>query len=133
VSAAEQADLSGSTVGQLLIPVEDLDRAIAFYRDRLGLRFLFAAPPRMSFFQSGAVRLLIGVPEAGHPRQRRATVYFRVGDIHAVYQTLVERGVSFPAPPHVVHRTPAAELWLTEFSDPDGNHLALMSETPRAS
>lgn len=55
-------DLSDATVGQLLIPVEDLDRAIAFYRDTLGLRFLFSAPPQMSFFQTGNVRLLIGVP-----------------------------------------------------------------------
>ena len=132
MNPVDQADLSSSTIGQLLIPVEDLDRAIAFYRDRLGLRFLFAAPPQMSFFQSGTVRLLIGVPEAGQPRQRGATVYFQVEDIHAVYRTLAERGVSFPAPPHVVHRTAATELWLTEFNDPDGNHLALMSETPRA-
>ena len=127
------ADLAESTVGQILIPVEDLDRAIAFYRDRLGLRFLFAAPPQMSFFQCGAVRLLIGVPEAGQPGERGSTVYFQVADIHAVHRTLVERGVSFPAAPHVVHRTPATELWLTEFRDPDGNHLALMSEMERRS
>ena len=77
------ADLSASSVGQLLIPVEDLAGAITFYRDRLGLRFLFAAPPQMSFFQCGGVRLLIGVPEAGRARQRGATVYFQVADIHA--------------------------------------------------
>src|SRR5262245_47803399 len=99
-------DLADATVGQLLIPVDDLDRAIEFYRDTLGLRFLFAAPPQMSFFQSGNVRLLVGVPEAGQPRQRGAVVYFKVADIHAVYHTLVERGVQFGASPHVVHRTP---------------------------
>jgi methylmalonyl-CoA/ethylmalonyl-CoA epimerase len=124
-------DLSEATVGQLLIPVEDLDRAIAFYRDTLGLRFLFAAPPQMSFFQSGNVRLLVGVPAAGQPRQRGSAIYFQVADIHAVFRTLVERGVKFGASPHVVHRTPTAELWLTEFRDPDGNQLALMSETPQ--
>ena len=127
------ADLAESTVGQILIPVEDLDRAIPFYRDRLGLRFLFAAPPQMSFFQCGSVRLLIGVPEAGQPRERGATVYFQVTDIHVVHRTLAGRGVSFPTAPHVVHRTPATELWLSEFSDPDGNHLALMSEMERRS
>jgi predicted enzyme related to lactoylglutathione lyase len=123
-------DMSEATVGQLLIPVGDLDRAIAFYRDTLGLQFLFSAPPQMSFFQSGDVRLLVGVPENEEFRGRGATVYFRVADIHAVHRTLVERGVQFAAAPHVVHRTPTMELWLTEFSDPDGNHLALMSETP---
>jgi methylmalonyl-CoA/ethylmalonyl-CoA epimerase len=124
-------DLADSTVGQLLIPVEDLARAIAFYRDTLGLRFLFSAPPQMSFFQSGNVRLLVGVPEGDQPRRRGATVYFQVADIHAVFDTLAQRGVEFAATPHVVHRTATTELWLTEFRDPDGNHLALMSETPK--
>jgi predicted enzyme related to lactoylglutathione lyase len=124
-------DLSDATIGQLLIPVEDLDRGIAFYRDTLGFRFLFSAPPQMSFFQAGNVRLLVGVPEPGQPRQRGSAVYFQVKDIHGVYETLVERGVQFGASPHVVHRTAATELWLTEFRDPDGNHLALMSETPK--
>jgi GrpB-like predicted nucleotidyltransferase (UPF0157 family)/predicted enzyme related to lactoylglutathione lyase len=127
----QDMDLANATVGQLLIPVEDLDRAIAFYRDALGLRFLFAAPPQMSFFQAGEVRLLVGVPEAGRERRRGSTVYFKVADIHAVSATLAERGVEFPAAPHVVHRMPAAELWLAEFADPDGNPLALMSEAPR--
>lgn len=124
-------DLSDATVGQLLVPVEDLERATAFYRDTLGLPFLFSAPPQMSFFQSGSVRLLVGVPESDRPRQRGSMVYFRVADIHAVHQTLMERGVVFQARPQVVHRTPTMELWLTEFRDPDGNELALMSETPR--
>jgi methylmalonyl-CoA/ethylmalonyl-CoA epimerase len=125
------ADLSDSTVGQLLIPVEDLDRAIAFYRDTLGLRYLFSAPPQMSFFQSGSVRLLVGVPEAGGPRHRGSMVYFQVPDIHAVFRTLTGRGVKLPASPHLVHRTETSELWLSEFRDPDGNQLALMSQVAR--
>ncbi len=124
-------DLSDSAVAQILIPVEDLDRAIGFYRDTLGLRFLFSAPPQMSFFQSGNVRLLVGVPEPERARHRGSTVYFQVPDIHAVFETLRRRGVAFAVDPHVVHRTPAAELWLAEFRDLDGNGLALMGETPR--
>ena len=124
-------DLSDSKVAQLLIPVENLDRAIEFYRDTLGLRYLFSAPPQMSFFQSGSVRLLIGVPALDQPRNRGSQVYFQVPDIHAVFQTLSDRGVSFGVKPHVVHRTPTAELWLAEFQDPDGNQLALMSETSK--
>lgn len=123
-------DLADASVGQLLIPVEDLAKATAWYRDVLGARFLFSAPPQMSFFQTGNVRLLVGVPEAGQIRQRGSMVYFKVADIHAVYRTLTERGVQFPAAPHLVHRTPTSELWLTEFRDPDGNQLALMSEVP---
>jgi methylmalonyl-CoA/ethylmalonyl-CoA epimerase len=121
-------DLSDATVGQLLIPVTDLERAIAFYRDSLGLRFLFSAPPQMSFFQAGSVRLLVGVPESGRLADRGSMVYFKVADIHAVFETLRARGVAVGNPPHVVHRTPTMELWLCEFRDPDGNQLALMSE-----
>ena len=122
-------DLGEATVGQLLIPVEDLDRAIVFYRDALGLPFLFSAPPQMSFFQAGPVRLLVGVREDGKA-QRGSMVYFKVKDIQAAFATLSARGVPFGAAPHLVHRTPASELWLADFKDPDGNELALMSEIP---
>lgn len=123
-------DLADATVGQLLVPVTDLDRAIAFYRDSLGLHFLFSAPPQMSFFMAGNVRLLVGVPEPGQPAHRGSTIYFKVADINAVYDTLAGRGVRVGARPHIVHRTPTTTLWLCEFQDPDGNPLALMSETP---
>jgi methylmalonyl-CoA/ethylmalonyl-CoA epimerase len=121
-------NLSNATVGQLLIPVDDFDKGVAFYRDVLGLPFLFSAPPQMAFFMCGAVRLLVGVMPAGQAAQRGSAIYFRVDDIQAVASSLKARGVRFQAAPHLVHRTPASELWLAEFTDPDGNQLALMSE-----
>lgn len=121
-------DLAESTVGQILIPVKDLDKGTAFYRDTLGMKFLFSAPPQMSFFQAGSVRLLVGVPESEALAGHGSTIYFKVADIHAVHETLASRGVPFATEPHVVHRTPTMELWLTEFQDPDGNRLALMGE-----
>src|SRR3974390_1698726 len=103
-------DLSTATVAQVMIPVDDLDRAVNFYRGTLGLPFLFTAPPKMAFFQCGAVRLLVGVLPAGQVAQRGGAVYFQVGEIEAVYRTLVERKVQFQAGPHVVHRTAEMEL-----------------------
>ena len=123
-------NLSDATIGQLLVPVNDLDRAIAYYRDALGLKFLFTAPPQMAFFMCGAVRLLVGVTPAGQKAQRGATIYFQVKDIGSVFATLKANGVQIPVAPHVVHRAPDYELWLAEFNDPDGNQLALMSEVP---
>ena len=123
-------DLSQSTVAQVLIPVDDLERAIGFYRDTLGVPFLFTAPPQMAFFQCGGVRLLVGVPPGGHAAPRGSAIYFQVADIGAVAETLMSRGVAFQTSPHVVHRTAEYELWLAEFRDPDGNQLALMSQTP---
>jgi predicted enzyme related to lactoylglutathione lyase len=123
-------DLARSSVAQILIPVTDLERAVRFYRETLGLPFLFQAPPQMAFFQCGGLRLLVGVPPADQPRTRSATVYFRIADIQAVQAELARRGVAFSAAPHAVHKTPASELWLAEFSDPDGNNLALFEERP---
>ena len=123
-------NLANATVAQLLIPVEHFDRGVSFYRDVLGIPFLFAAPPQMAFFMCGPVRLLVGVMPAGQKAQRGSAIYFKVSDIQAVYASLSAKGVSFVSAPHVVNRTPKSELWLAEFTDPDGNQLALMAEVP---
>ncbi len=123
-------DLSSATVAQILIPVDDFDMGVAFYRDTLGLPFLFAAPPQMAFFACGGVRLLVGVMPPGQKAHRGSAVYFGVTDVQGVFASLKERGVRFVQEPHIVHRTASSELWLAEFTDPDGNQLALMSERP---
>jgi methylmalonyl-CoA/ethylmalonyl-CoA epimerase len=123
-------NLADANVTQLLIPIDDFEQGTAFYRDVLGLPFLFAAPPQMAFFQCGAVRLLVGVTPAGQKVQRGSQIYFGVKEIQSVYSFLSTRGVQFKAPPHVVSRSAASEVWLAEFVDPDGNQLALMSEAP---
>lgn len=121
-------NLADATVAQLMIPVDDFERGVSFYRDVLGIPFLFAAPPQMAFFMCGAVRLLVGVMPAGQAAQRGSAIYFKVPDIQAVHASLSAKGVVFGAAPHVVHRTAKSELWLAEFKDPDGNQLALMAE-----
>ncbi len=116
---------------QIAINVKDLERATAFYRDALGMRFLFAAPG-LAFFDCGGVRLLLGRaerPEFDHPS---SVLYFRVEEIEAAHRTLSERGVAFTTKPHVVHRAEDHDLWLAEFRDSEGNILALMSEKRRA-
>jgi methylmalonyl-CoA/ethylmalonyl-CoA epimerase len=116
-----------STIGQLAIPVSNLDRAVAFYRDALGLRFLFQAPPGLAFFDAGGVRLLLDRPEAGF-EGHSSVIYFKVDDITAMHQTLVARGVEFREPPHLIARMPDHELWMAFFRDSEGNTHALMSE-----
>ena len=123
-------NLASAKVGQLLVPVDDLESGVTFYRDILGLPFLFSAPPQMAFFNCGGVRLLVGVMPAGQKAQRGSAIYFQVSDINAVHSELASKGVTFKAEPHLVNRTPQSELWLAEFTDPDGNQLALMSEIP---
>lgn len=117
-----------STIGQIAMAVKDLPRAVAFYRDRLGMRFLFQAPPGLAFFDCGGVRLMIEVPpdkEFDHPG---SILYFKVDDIQGTYTDLKSRGVPFRDEPHLIAKLPDHELWMTFFGDMEGNTLALMQE-----
>lgn len=119
-----------STIGQLMIPVSDTERAAAFYRDQLGIRYLFGFPG-MAFLDADGVRLYLASPE-NEQFQGRVTVYFRVPDIGAAVAALEGRGVVFGDRPHVVHNDGSNELWMCFTTDPDGNNIGLMSEVPVA-
>jgi methylmalonyl-CoA/ethylmalonyl-CoA epimerase len=124
-----------SRIGQIAMTVGDLPRAIAFYRDVLGLRFLFEAPPAMAFFDCGGVRLMLSLPEetGSHAGERfGAILYYAVDDIQQAAAALTARGVVFEQPPHIVARLPHADLWMAFLRDPDGQMLAIMREAPRA-
>lgn len=114
-------------IGQIAIPVHDVPRAIAFYRDLLGLRFLFDAPPSMAFLECGGVRLMLAIPDSAHDHPS-SIVYFAVSDVEETYANLRERGVEFIDAPHVISRVDGMELWMAFFRDPDGNVMGLMQE-----
>jgi methylmalonyl-CoA/ethylmalonyl-CoA epimerase len=105
----------------------DVERATRFYRDILGIPFLFSAPPRLAFFDCAGVRLMLSTPEPDfdHPG---SVIYFAVDDIQHTYQTLASRGVSFRTEPHKIATLADREVWLADFEDGEGNTLALMSE-----
>lgn len=120
------------SIGQIHLSVADVDRAIGFYRDVLGVPLLFRVPDQpMAFFDCGAVRLYLGVPESEAYRSR-GMVYFSVDDVDEAYRALSARGVRFLGGPHVVHRTADSELRMAFFADPDGNNLAIMADVPLA-
>jgi methylmalonyl-CoA/ethylmalonyl-CoA epimerase len=128
MTTPSSASFGLSAVGQIALTVRDLDKAVAFYRDDLGIRHLFTVPPGMAFFDCGGIRLLLGLPQGDEPGRPGGIVYFRVASIEAVHRTLLDRGVAFETPPHLAARMPDHELWLAFFKDPDGNTLALMEE-----
>ncbi len=119
-----------SQIGQIAITVTDVPRAIAFYRDVLGLKFLFEAPPNLGFFDCGGIRLMLTLPE-GTSGTHASILYYKVPDIQQVYEVLSGRGVAFEGPPHLIAKLPGHDLWMAFFRDPDSNILALMSEVPR--
>jgi predicted enzyme related to lactoylglutathione lyase len=116
-----------SRIHQISMRTHDVDRAVRFYRDTLGLPFLFAAPPRLAFFDCGGVRLMLSTPEPGfdHPG---SVLYFAVDDIRQMHETLTARGVTFRSEPHKIATLADREVWLVDFQDTEGNTLALMSE-----
>jgi methylmalonyl-CoA/ethylmalonyl-CoA epimerase len=115
-------------IGQIAVPVADIERAIAFYRDILGMRFLFQAPPGLGFFDCAGVRLMLDAPAKTQAGNHSSVIYYKVSDLHAAFATLSSRGVRFEEKPHLVARMPDHELWMAFFRDPDENLLALMAE-----
>lgn len=113
---------------QVAVPVSDVDRAIAFYRDTLGMRFLFKAPPGLGFFDCGGVRLMLDAPAKAQAQNYSSVIYYRTKDILAAREELRERGVDFIEEPHLIAKMPDHDLWLAVFKDPDENLIGLMSE-----
>lgn len=114
-------------IHQVSIRTRDTARAVAFYRDTLGLKLLFEAPPQLAFFDCGGVRLMLSPPEPEFDHQG-SVLYFAVDDIKAAHTALAAAGVTFRTAPHLVAKLPDREVWLTDFEDSEGNVLALMSE-----
>jgi methylmalonyl-CoA/ethylmalonyl-CoA epimerase len=115
-------------IGQIAVPVSDIERAITFYRDTLGMRFLFQAPPGLGFFDCAGVRLMLDAPGRTQAANHSSVIYYTVSDLRAAFETLSARGVRFEGQPHLIARLPDHELWMAFFRDPDENLLALMSE-----
>lgn len=121
-------DFGLTAVGQIGMTVTDVDRAVAFYRDTLGMKLLFQMPG-MGFFDCGGIRLMLSPSE--HNERYSSIVYFKVPDIQQAFQTLNGRSLAFEREPHLVAKMPDHDLWMAFFRDPDRNLLALMCEVRR--
>ena len=123
-------DFSLTSIGQISINVHDVKRATEFYRDTLGMRFLFEAG-HMAFFDCGGVRLMLSTPDKPEYDHPTSFIYYRVADIHQSYETLLARGVFCEEKPTLVAQLQDHDLWMCFFRDPDNNPFVLMSEVPR--
>ena len=120
-----------SRLGQVQVRARDVERATAFYRDVLGLKLLFKAPPGLAFFDCGGVRLMIECPEKPEFDHPSSILYFAVPDIQAAHAQMKQSGVRFEDEPHLIARMPDHDLWMTFFRDSEDNLMALMSEVKR--
>ena len=119
-------------IGQIAIPIQNLDRAVAFYRDVLGLRFLFQAPPGLAFFACGDVRLMLSLPEGPDQPRHGSIIYYQVDDIATAWAAVTTRGATpgaaGQAEPHLIAKMSDHDLWMAFINDSEGNLLGLMSE-----
>ena len=117
-------------IGQIAVRAKDIGRAVCFYRDTLGMRFLYEFP-NLAFFDCGGVRLMLGgaeSPDFDHPG---SVIYYKVSDITASFETLKKRGVEFIDQPHLIAKMEDHDLWMVFFRDTEENTLALMCEMRR--
>jgi methylmalonyl-CoA/ethylmalonyl-CoA epimerase len=122
-----KTDFGLDQIGQIAVPVTDIERSIRFYRDNLGMRFLFQAPPGLAFFDLNGVRLMLDGPakaQAGNS----SVIYYKVDDLQSAFETLSKRSVQFETEPHLIAKMPDHDLWMAFLRDPDKNLIALMCE-----
>jgi predicted enzyme related to lactoylglutathione lyase len=121
------AEFGLSSIGQIAVNAHDLDRAVEFYRDKLGIKHLFSVPPKMAFFDCAGIRLMLALPETKEFDHPSSILYFNVDDIQHAYATLSARGVRFEEEPIFVANMGTYDLWMASFRDSENNLLALMS------
>jgi len=128
------ATVSLSRIKQIAVPVDSVEKAKAFYRDTLGMRHLFDAPPALSFFDCGGIRLMLAGPEAqGKDGDRQhAVLFYDVTDIKTTYARIKASGARSLAEPHIITRMNGREVWIAELSDGQGNNVSLISEVPES-
>src|SRR2546423_14319493 len=124
-------DISLGKIAQIAVMVRDLERATVFYRDKLGIKFLFNAPPKMAFFDCDGIRLMLGTPERPDLEHASSIISFKADDIEMAHDVLNKRGVHFESKPALIAPMPTYDLWLAEFRDSENNVLALMCEKPK--
>jgi len=115
-------------IGQIAITVSDVAATLPFYRDVLGLRFLFSPSPSLAFLAAGDVRIMLSTPEGAGMVGANSVLYFKVSDIDAAHEAVVARGAKDEARPHLIAKMPDHELWIGFVRDPDGNLVGLMEE-----
>lgn len=116
------------SIGQISVPVHNLEQATEFYQNVLRLDLIFEVPGMMSFFECGGIRLVLSVPTSAEYDHPSSLIYYRVDNIDQAAKTLKSKQVEFLQDPHAVGRMGDKEVWMAFFKDPDGNVLAIMEE-----
>ncbi|WP_277587008.1 VOC family protein [Psychrobacillus antarcticus] len=114
-------------LGQVAVNVDNVERAVAFYRDVIKLSLLFEMDG-LAFFQCGDTRLLLSRPEREEFNHPSSVLYFQVDDLNSEFSRMKDAGATFIDEPHMVAKVGDTETWMVFFKDTEGNTHALMNE-----
>jgi catechol 2,3-dioxygenase-like lactoylglutathione lyase family enzyme len=117
-----------SRIRQIAITVSDVPTALAFYRDVLGLEFLFSPGEQLAFLAAGDTRIMLTTPQGAGTIGANSILYFAVDDIELSHAVFLERGAKDERGPALTAKMPDHELWIAFVRDPDGNLVGLMEE-----
>lgn len=117
-------------IGQIAITVSDVQIAPPFYRDQLGLEFLFSPGPNLAFLAAGSVRIMLTTPQGAGAVNANSVIYFKANDIETRYASMIANGATGERPPQLAAKMPDHELWIGFLRDPDGNLIGVMEEKP---
>ncbi|QCO68446.1 VOC family protein [Luteimonas yindakuii] len=121
-------ELKLSEIRQIAVTVSDVEAALCFYRDVLGLKLLFSAGPNLAFLDASGIRIMLTTPQGSGSVGANSTLYFKVSDIGATHSALVARGAKNEREPQITVKMPDHELWIGFLRDPDGNLVGLLEE-----
>lgn len=117
-----------SKLRQISITVSDVENALEFYRDVLGLAFLFSSGANLAFLDAGGIRLMLTTPQGAGEVGKNSILYFEITDIAARYAALIARGAAGERAPALTAKMPDYDLWTAFLRDPDGNLVGQLEE-----
>ncbi len=117
-----------SEIGQIAITVSDVSVALAFYRDVLGLDFLFSPSSSLAFLNAGSIRIMLSTPQGAGVVGGNSILYFKVSNLNEIFTVIISRGAVVEHEPQLIAKLPDHELWIGFIRDPDGNLIGIMEE-----
>jgi predicted enzyme related to lactoylglutathione lyase len=119
-----------SEIGQIAVTVHDLNSAEKFYREKLGMKFMYRFP-NLVFFDCGGVRLMLGLPENPEQDHPGSIIYFKVQDLIEAYSHFKKNLVEIIQEPQQVAKTGSVIIKMMFIKDPDNNPIGVYSETKK--
>lgn len=115
-------------IRQIAVTVSDVEKVLSFYRDALGLEFLFQPNENLAFLNAGDVRIMLSTPQGAGTVGGNSILYFSVANIDDAHEAIVSRGAKSERGPQLTAEMEDHELWTSFLRDPDDNLVGLMEE-----